>query len=580
MVAANEIIAHQRMQDAFHRFAVTIRKYSGMAHEIRGDALVAEFTRASDAVNASLEFQTENYHYNQSLEDDIRPELRVGISMGEVVVSDGTITGTGIVLAQRLEQLARPNQTVVQGSVAEIIPPRFDIRFDSLGEQLLKGFESPVRALVAAQAEATGVSSAGHNDGLIRTEGAGPASLSVPDAPSIAVLPFENMSGDPEQEFFADGITEDIITALSKFREFFVIARNSTFSFKGSSPDIRQVGQELGVRYVLEGSVRRAGDRVRITAQLIEADSGSHIWAERYDRNLQDLFDLQDEITSTIAGTIGPERAVLERRKALRRPTGNLGAWELSLRGAALLWKNDRDSILEGCATIREALQLDPEFGEAYGYLAFGQFQLLIYGWAEDFDATVGYGLEVADRAISIDHRDYFAHHALGRLKTMQGDHSGAVRALETCVELNPNFAFGYTGLAEAHVYSGSPEEAIRYADIAIRLSPREPMLWDFLHYKASAYLRQDAHELAIETFEQACEYPSAQYPPFATLAALYAMDGRGEDAKRALSRACKLEPGLSITKMKEIYGVVEERPGSRSARLLDALRDTGLEEN
>ncbi len=582
LVQRNEIIAHARMRDAFHRFSTTIKRYGGTAHEIRGDALVAEFARASDAVSAALAFQADNMQHNRTLGDDIQPALRVGISMGEVVIADGTITGTGVVLAQRLEQLAGSNEIVVQGSVFETVPPRFPIDFESIGEQRLKGFDHPVRALIARLKPGEQVPESETNAALRKfwtDDDSEHPSLELPDKPSIAVLPFANMSGDPDQEYFADGITEDIITELSKFRWFFVIARNSTFVFKGQAVDLRQVGRDLGVRYVLEGSVRKAANRVRVSAQLIDAETGNHVWAERYDRSLEDIFELQDEITTTISGAIEPELAGSERRRALRKPTAHLGAWDLLQRGAGLLWQQDRTSLIKGLNTIRQAVALDPSFGEAYGYLAYGAFLMLVYEWTDEPEAILQQGLADAGRAISIEHRDYFAHHALGRLNTIAGDHPAAVRALEICVDLNPNFALGYVGLAEAHVYAGSPESAISYADKAIRLSPRDPMLWDFLHYKASAYVRLDDFDRAIELFEQVCEFPTAQYVSSATLAALYRLRDRAAEAEKALERARRLEPRLSVALMKKVYGVTDERPGSRTQRLLDALRATGLKE-
>ena len=573
LVQRNESVAHERMQDVFRRFSATIESYGGIAHEIRGDALVAEFARASDAVSGALAFQFANEDYNEGVTDDIRPEMRIGISLGEVVIADGTITGAGVVLAQRLEQLAEPGGVCIQGAAYETVPQRLPFKYESLGEQKVKGFEEPVRVYTVSVGDGQAVPPP---DPVVRPE---KPALELPDKPSIAVLPFTNMSGDPDQEYFADGITEDIITELSKFRWFFVIARSSTFVFKGQAVDLRQVGRDLGVRYVLEGSVRKAANRVRITSQLIDAETGNHVWAERYDRSLEDIFELQDEITATIAGAIEPELAGLERKRALRKPTEHLGAWDLLQRGAALLWQNDRTSLLDGLEIIRQAVALDPSFGEAYGYLAFGAVCLLMYEWTDEPDAILQQGIADAGRAISIEHRDYFAHHALGRLNTIAGGHPAAVRALETCVNLNPNFALGYVGLAEAHVYAGSPEAAISYADKAIRLSPRDPMLWDMLHYKASAYIRLNDFDRAIELFEQVCEFPTAQYVSSATLAALYRLQDRTAEAEKALERARRLEPGLSVALMKKVYGVTEERPGSRTQRLLDALRVMGLVE-
>ena len=333
------------------------------------------------------------------------------------------------------------------------------------------------------------------------------------------------------------------------------------------------------MRYVLEGSVRKAANRVRISAQLIEAETGNHIWAERYDRSLEDIFELQDEITSTIAAAVEPELAGSERQRSMRKPTEHLGAWDLFQRGVALIWRKERTSIHTGMELIRQAVKLDPGFGLANGHLAYGAYVLLALEWAEYRDDVLQQGIADASKGIAIDQRDYFAHHALGRLSTIAGDHSAAVRALETCVSINPNFSMGYLGLAEAHVYGGDPEKAVAYADTAIRLSPNDPDMNNFLHFKASAYVRLDDFDRAIEIFEKVCAFPTAQYVPSATLAALYVLRGREAEGRKALQNAQRLEPKLSIAIMKNVYGVSGERPGSRSQRLLDALRTVGLTE-
>lgn len=281
LVQKDETVAHVNMQAAFQRLVETTEAYGGTAHEIRGDALVAEFSRASDAVCAALAFQVENAGHNQKLTGTIRPELRVGISLGEVLIADGTITGAGVVLAQRLEQLADPGGVVVQGSVSETVPIRLPFEFESLGEQTVKGFDHPVRAFAAKvkpservpapESSATAVRPKGLPD-----DGSG-GMLALPDKPSIAVLPFTNMSSDHEHEYFSDGITEDIVTELSRFRELFVIASNSTFRFKGKDVDIAEIAHQLGVQYIVEGSVRRSGRRMRVTAQLVDALGGSQI---------------------------------------------------------------------------------------------------------------------------------------------------------------------------------------------------------------------------------------------------------------------------------------------------------------
>jgi adenylate cyclase len=317
LVQKNETLAHERIQAAFHQFSEAINSYSGTTRELRGDALVAEFERASDAVAAALAFQVLNEGFNATLSDDIQPGLRIGISMGEVIIADNTITGTGVVLAQRLEQLADSGGVVVQSAVSETVPARMPYDFEALGEQVLKGFDHPIRAYSVSLRSGEELpvpddqsehQSTEHNNPLFPAkfsrdsyEALTGERLELPNKPSIAVLPFQNMSGDSEQEFFADGMSEDIITALSRLPNLVVIARNSTFVYKGRAIDVREVGRDLAVSHVLEGSIRKSGERLRITAQLVDTRDGDHVWAERYDRNLDDIFAVQDEITHNIA---------------------------------------------------------------------------------------------------------------------------------------------------------------------------------------------------------------------------------------------------------------------------------------
>ena len=346
LVQKNEILAHERIQETFRRFSESIRNHGGVALEIRGDALVAEFARTSDAVSASLAFQIDNTAHNEQLTDDIRPELRIGIAMGEVVVANNTVTGEGIVLAQRLEQLARPGGTCIQAAAYETLPKRLPFEYDNLGEQPVKGFDEPVR-VYTVRLKAGAVVPEPEASGQLDT----PA-LELPDKPSIAVLPFTNMSDDPEQEFFSDGITEDIITALSRISAMLVIARNSTFIYKGKAVDVKQVGREQGVRYVLEGGVRKAGNRVRITAQLIDASTGQHRWADRYDRDLEDIFAVQDEITQKIVTELDVHLHSGEQVRLWSSGTGNLEAWECVRLGSDLLNSVTGDQIPEAIAAF------------------------------------------------------------------------------------------------------------------------------------------------------------------------------------------------------------------------------------
>ena len=570
LVRANETVAHQRIRDAFERFSEVINTQDGIAHEIRGDALVAEFSRASDAVEAAVAFQDANTAYLKDVSDGIKPVVRVSIAMGEVVVADNTVTGEGVVLAQRLEQLARPGGVCIQDAAYQTVPKRLPFEYENLGEQELKGFDEPVKAYAVRQ-KSSGVKS----DREISDESSA-STVNLSDKPSIAVLPFDNMTSDSEQEYLADGIAEELITALSKFRWFYVTARNSTFTYKGTAVDVKQVGRELGVQYVLEGSVRKAGSRVRVTAQLIEAKSGNHIWAERYDRELEDIFDLQDEMTRTIASAVEPELASLEREQAQHKPTSDLRAWDLFHRGVAAFHRTNKEGLDDCADFMRKAIKLDPDFSQPHGFLAFVAYSMLFTGWAEDDELTLRDGMAEAHRAISIDPRDYFAHFALGRLHLIAADHTAALRELNLSVSINPNFAHGYYGLAAVSIASGDAETALGHLELAIRLSPSDPLMWAFLGYKGICYTMMGNLSLAVEVVEHAIQIPNVIYIAFMQLAALYAHLDRPDDAISALGRACSMQPELSIAFARKLY---DSFVPSLTEKMLDGLRMAGLRE-
>lgn len=575
LVRHDEALAHERIQDAFSRLSTANAAYGGITHEIRGDALVAEFERASDAVCAALAFQASNAQFITNLFDAVLPELRIGIALGEVIIDDHTMTGEGVVLAQRLEQLAESGEVVVQGSVAETVPSRLPFEFENLGERALKGFDEPIRAFgvrLALGEELPSPESADSDISVKETACEERIPLELPDKPSIAVLPFTNMSADPEQEFLADGISEDIITALSKFRWFFVTARNSTFTYKGQAIDIKRVGEEMGVRYVLEGSLRRAADRIRVSAQLIEAASGNHIWAERYDRQIEDIFELQDEITMTIAAAVEPELAAQERDRAVRKPTQDLKAWDLFQRGIAKLWQMERKDIEEGEAYLRQALEVDPNFGRPHGYLAYCYFVDALLGWSENEQEILRQGIAEAKAALAVDQRDSFAHFALGRLYNIGGDHQAAAQEIGDALRINPNFAHGYVGLASVHYWLGDGPAVLENADIAIRLSPNDPLMWLFLLYRAHGYELIGDFERAIECFEQAARLPRAFYWPFSKLAAAYYEVGRKEEAAAAFEQARLIEPNLTLESQRKALHHIRHNKFDYFLRNLEAL--------
>jgi adenylate cyclase len=573
LVRSHETLAHERIQDVFQRFSKTIDSYGGTAHELRGDALVAEFDRASDAIAASLGFQTENTQLNSKIQDDVQPHLRIGIAMGEVVVADNTVTGEGVVLAQRLEQLAQPGGVCIQGAAYETVPKRLPFEYESLGEQKLKGFEEFVRVYTVTLKDREEIPPP---DSVAREE---KPALELPDKPSIAVLPFDNMSGDSEQEYFADGISEDLITALSKIRWFFVIARNSTFTYKGQAVEVTRVAEELGVRYVIEGSVRKAGSRVRITAQLIDATTGRHVWAERYDRGLEDIFDLQDEMAQTIVGAVEPELSAAERERAARKPPESLDAWETYQRGLWHLWSFTRDDMAEAQRLFRRVHELDPVFATAYAFESYSHYLDAMLGFAKIPGESLEAALTAAKKALALDDKDPVAYFALGRVYMMRGEHDASVAELETALELNPSLAQAHHGLGFALTLSGRLEEAAEALDNAIRLSPRDPILWGTMCFRSVTCNLLQQYEAAADWARKAVHEPRAAgggYWSHAVLASALGNLGQIEEARDAVAEALQRKPDLSLAYLKTTLPT--KQPGGLES-YLDGLRKAGLPE-
>jgi len=361
------------------------------------------------------------------------------------------------------------------------------------------------------------------------------------------VLPFVNMSGDPEQEFFADGISEDIITALSKFRSLFVIARNSAFSFKGQSIEVKDIGRKLGVRYVVEGSVRRAGNRVRISAQLIDAVADSHLWAERYDRDLEDIFAVQDEVTDAIVTAIEPQLASVERQRARRKPTESLDAWDCYQRGLWHLYQYSAKDYGKAVELFERAVDLDPTFASAQAGLAFTLYYGIVLGFTEDYDDNVARGFEAARTAVMLDDDDPFAQVALGRMHTIRTEHDEAIAACDRAISLNPSYANAHFGRAHSLWMSGRPGEAIASHDEAIRLSPRDPMMWAFMASKAIALILLERYDEALiwtRKGQQQADLPIwAHMPEVSALGLL----GRIGEARAVLDRVRQLKPDVSL---------------------------------
>jgi adenylate cyclase len=541
LVQKNETLAHERIQDTFRRFSETIGDYGGNALEIRGDALVAEFAKASDAVSASLEFQAANSTLNEQLSDDIRPVLRIGIAMGEVVVADNTVTGEGIVLAQRLEQSITPGGVCIQGAAYETLPKRLPYNYEDLGKLELKGFEEPLRAYSVKAKRDPSLShleiSAHSNDGVTETAG----------KPSIAVLPFTNMSNDPEQEFFSDGITEDIITELSKISSLIVIARNSTFIYKGKAVDIKKVGGDLGVRFVLEGSVRKSGSRIRITAQLIDSLSNQHLWAERYDRELEDIFSLQDEIMREIVSALDIEILAGEQSRFWSDGTNNLRAWEYFRQARDLHNLYRSEDHPEVIRLSKKALKFDPEYSAVWHLLASCYFHIAddtSYPDAERKHADNS-SREYLETSIKCDPFNPHARSLQAMHFLSARDFDKAVFNTNEAVAMAPNHANVIASSATVLTKCGQPEIGLQRIKKAMRLCPIYPM-WFLITLGQVCRLLGKIDD-SIEAFREMVSRDPDHIEGHIGLAGVHAESGNIEQARASAAEILRINPSFSI---------------------------------
>jgi adenylate cyclase len=497
-----------------------IAEHRGRIVKTTGDGLLAEFSSVLDALRCATEVQAGMAGQNTGIPADLRIAWRIGINVGEIVVEDGDIFGDGVNIAARLEAVAPPGGICVSARVQEDAAGKIDAEFEDLGEQYLHNITRPVR---------------------VYQIGGGTASrpgLPLPDKPSIAILAFTNMSGDPEQEFFADGIAEDIVTALSKSRWLFVIARNSSFTYKGRAVEVRDIGRELGVRYVLEGSVRKAGSRVRVTVQLVEAITGGHLWAERYDRDLADIFSVQDEITKRVSEAIQPTLERSERERAARKPPDSLDAWESYHRG---MWHfANVDAAENECARgfFRRAIQLDPRFAPAEAALALTYLNEITLFQPRDRAMNISQASEHAGRAIRIDGTDATAHAAFARALWMSGRHAESVVEADLAVSLEPNSAAAHGAQGGARLWGGQPRAAIEPLQTAMRLSPFDPLFPLWLHFTARAYYWAEDYPASIAAARKLLRSVPSFRQVYNTLIAALGQTGQVDEARTVMAEA------------------------------------------
>ena len=541
-----------------------VAQYRGRIVKTTGDGLLVEFTSVVDALQCATEIQVVMTERNTGIDTEKRIELRMGINMGDVVVEDGDVFGDGVNVAARLEGLANPGGICVSSRVQEDAAGRLDIAFDDLGAQNLKNIARPIHVY---RVRMEGVKS----QSTVKPVDAAPV-LPLPNKPSIAVLPFANLSGDPEQEYFADGMVEEIITALSRIRWLFVIARNSSFTYKGQAVDVKQIGRELGVRYVLEGSVRKAGDRVRITAPLIDALSGTHLWADRFEGSLQDVFELQDNVASNVAGVMEPTLRQAEIEHARRKRPDSLDAYDLHLRALPFAFTAMPETAEKALPMLERAVAIQPDYGAAHAFIAWCYENKYLRG-RHDAEARLA-AIRHARIAIATGSDDSMAL-AISAfiIGIFEQDYETAFNTFDRSFALNPSsaLAFGFSSLIRA--WNGDSATAVEHALRALRLSPFDPMSYNPYNGLAYAHFFSGRFDEAASAASMASQANPRFSIPWILRAAALARNGQINQSKFAAQRVLDLEPNFTINS----YLAGNFTSQERLAMLGDALRQSSL---
>jgi TolB-like protein/Flp pilus assembly protein TadD len=563
---AGDIAGYSRLMGTDEEVDPKITEHRGRIVKTTGDGLLVEFGSVVDAVRCAVDIQRGMIERNADIPTDKRIEFRIGINVGDIIIDANDIYGDGVNVAARLEALAEPGGVMVSRNVYDQVRDKLSFGFEDMGEQLVKNIARPVGVHRVSLVD---------NAAPITISGAAVAKTEALSSgrPSIAVLPFANMSGDAEQEYFADGISEDIITGLSKLRWFFVIARNSSFAYRGKAVDVKRAATELRVRYVLEGSVRKGGNRVRITAQLIDAATGNHLWADRYDGDLTDVFALQDEITRKVVAAIEPKLLEAEGIRSQKRSAEDLDAWDMVIQANSLFWRLTKADGDAAIAILRRAVERYPDYGPAHSMLAFMLLLSQLIGWK--IEESLGkQAVTYAERAAELDDSDPWAHLALGYAAFSIRRTDEAVEEFQRALDLNPNFAAAHGYMALALGLAGRSEEAIAHGEQAIKMSPQDPQNAIFntaiaaAHYLAGRYA--EAVVFGRKALQQRTQFTSGHRIYVASLA----QAGQIGEAREQLLRLKKVLPELTIAWIKQ-YVPYTTGP---MEKFLEGMRKAGLE--
>ena len=564
LTGEDEVGTHQQLSAGLDLISERIKSAGGRVVHYAGDAVLADFGSVVAAINAAVGIQHALAEQTANVPDDHRLQFRIGVNLGEVIVDRDEIYGDGVNVAARLESLAEPGGICVSGTVFEQVKGKLDVGFQDMGLQKVKNISEPIRVYrIALERSAAGMAPGGEMD------------LALPTKPSIAVLPFANHSGDPEQEYFSDGVADDLITALSNVRSFFVIDRSSSFTFKGKTVTVKEVGQALGVHYVVEGSVRKAGDKVRVSAQLVEAATGTHVWADRYDGALDNIFDLQDRIAASVVGAIEPQlhRAEIERIRH-KRPE-SFDAYDLTLAGLAYMNRLNQNDTDKALALFRRAIEADPTYARAYAcaswcYRRQVQLQGMVLSDNERAEAV-----RLAQAALKADRTDpYVLWQAGVTAALVEGDFEEGAALIDRSLAINANANRAWLSSAMRRCYSGDPETAIEHAEKAMRLSPLDVSMWVAYGCLATAHMQLENYETAAEWARKSVRMHRDNLPAHLVLAASLALLGRESEAKASVRELLALDPGFTIASLKKRFPIGRYR---NLEGFLDGLRTAGL---
>ncbi len=574
-ILAADMVGYTRLMEADERGTIARQKahraelidpaitgHKGRIVKTTGDGLLAEFASVVDATDCAAAIQRGMAEREADSPGESRIRYRIGINLGDIVIDGDDILGDGVNVAARLEGIAAPGGICVSANVHDQIKGKLDLIFEDMGEQRLKNIAEPLRVW------------------MWRADGAGDSepALALPDKPSIAVLPFENMSGDPEQEYFADGMVEEIITSLSRIDWLFVIARNSSFTYKGRAVDIRQVARELGVRYVLEGSVRKAARRVRITGQLIDAATGAHIWADRFDGDLEDIFDLQDRITETVVGAIEPRLRKAEIERSRRKRPENLDAYDLYLRALPHALAFNVDDNTKALALLGKAIALDPGFAPALAYTAWCYEQRIVHRWPSVGESDPETAVRLAREALALDSEDANATALAGFVLTMVArDYDAGLAAVQRALDLNPNTPTVCWMAGWTNVVGGDLDAALPIFERALRLSPADPQTQYVLNGIGMVHLLRGRYREAAETARRSIGLGGDNDVVYWVLAPACGYLGHADEARKAISKLLSLSPG--VTTVTDFRAILPFRDEDRLDIVLDGFRKAGLPE-